>query len=213
MISRIRFDDILWESSDPKMKGRELQKFTKHVNWCASLPVTLSPAILCQEIEKFPEGIAYIKERIATDERFYPDLHGWTHGPYGDLPQVEIEEHLEKAVAWFDKNLGVTPHRWVTPHGANSYAIQAAARRFSLIVEDTKYPVIDQKDADTKLRETRTAKCLDDRVIMVHTWERGLRLLRIARVIEFGDADTAIEETKKELDPKTHGICWRGWND
>lgn len=211
MIARVRFDDILWESSDPKMRGRELQKFQKHIAWCSALKVTLSPAILCQEIEKFPEGIAYIKEKIQSDERFFPDLHGWDHGPYGDRTQAEIEEHLEQAFTWFETNLEVTPHRWVTPHGANSYPIQAAARKFGLTVEDTKYPVIDQKEADTKIRETRTAACLDDRVIMVHYWERGLRLLRVARIIEFGTADNAIAETKKELDEKTHRICWSGW--
>lgn len=211
MIARIRFDDILWESSDPKIKGKELQKFQKHVNWCAKLDVTLSPAILCQDIEKFPEGIAYIKEKMASDERFYPDLHGWTHGPYGNMPEEEICDHLSKAFEWFDRNLGVLPHRWVTPHGANSYAIQAAARRFNLSVEDTKYPVLDQKAADNLIRQFRDAGCLEERVIMVHTWERGLRLYRIARMVEFGTATTAIEETAKELDAESHRICWRGW--
>lgn len=211
MISRIRFDDILWKSSDPKMNGKELQKFQKHINWCNELQVTLSPAILCQDIEQFPEGITYIKEKMASDERFYPDLHGWTHGPYGDMPEEDICHHLRQAFRWFDKNLGVLPHRWVTPHGANSYAIQAAARRFSLSVEDTKFPVIDQKNADTLLRETRKPESLDDRVIMVHTWERGLRLLRIARLLEFGTVEAAIAETRKELDEKSHRICWNGW--
>lgn len=40
VITRIRFDDVLWETSDPKMKGKELTKVQKHINWCANLPTT-----------------------------------------------------------------------------------------------------------------------------------------------------------------------------
>lgn len=211
MIVRIRFDDILWKSSDPKMNGKELQKFQKHVNWCANLQVTLSPAILCQDIEQFPEGIAYIKEKMASDERFFPDLHGWTHGPYGDLDESEIGHHLHQAFVWFEKNLEVVPYRWVTPHGANSHAIQAASRKFGLIVEDTKFPIIDQKSAGGIIKKTKNASCLDNRVIMVHWWERGLHLYRIARTIEFGTVERAMLETKTELDEKSWRVCWDGW--
>jgi hypothetical protein len=101
--------------------------------------------------------------------------------------------------------------RWVTPHGANSPAIQDAARRYGLIVEDTREPVIDQKKADTILRQTRRITLLNDRVIMVHWWERGLRLYRIARILQHEDVEVAIAESKRELDEKSWKICWDGW--
>jgi hypothetical protein len=206
-IERIRFDDILWATGDPKVKGKELQKFKKHINWCKDIDVPLAPAILCQDIEQFPECVQYIKEQTGEGV-MHPDLHGWTHGPYGDLSEEEVSEHLDKALTWFDANLGVMPIRFITPHGANSHAIQAAAQEFGLIVEDTSYPVIDQKAADSQLRETGDVSILDDRVLMVHFWEKGLRLFRIAKIIQFGNISEAIEASKVDLNEKEFKICW-----
>jgi peptidoglycan/xylan/chitin deacetylase (PgdA/CDA1 family) len=130
------------------MKGRELQKFTKYVTWCDDANVYCVPNVLCQDIEAFPEAIQMLNDFEQVD------LHGWDHGPYGDRSYEEICEHLEQAMAWFYKNTNHTPIRWVTPHGANSRAIQDAAAKFNLIVEDTTLPVVDQKVMDKKLRET-----------------------------------------------------------
>lgn len=210
MISRIRFDDILWTSSDKKMKGRELHQFKKYVNWCEGLDVQLSPAILCQDIENFPEGIEYVKQ--GTEEGlFYPDLHGWTHGPYGDSTEKEIDDHLAQAMEWFDKKLNCIPIRWVTPHGANTNEMQYAARKYGLIIEDTTFPVIDQKEADPLLRSTRDPAILDGRVIMSHAWERGLRLYRIAQILKAGSVDEAMINSKEALDEKSYKICWNNW--
>jgi len=210
MLKRIRFDDVLWATGDKKIKGKEFQKFKKHIDWCKDIDIPLTPAILCQEIEQFPESIQYIEEGT-KEGLFYPDLHGWTHGPYGNLDEKKISEHLEKALDWFEVNLGVMPIRWVTPHGANTIAIQDAARKFNLIVEDTVYPVMDQKVADTLLRQTKDLTYFDDRIIMVHWWERGLRLYRIARALQYGSVEEAIAASKEELDEKSFKICWKGW--
>jgi hypothetical protein len=207
MIERIRFDDILWATGDPKVKGKEFQKFKKHINWCKDIDVPLAPAILCQNIEEFPECLQYVREQT-WEGVMHPDLHGWTHGPYGDLSVPEISKHLERALEWFDANLGVMPIRWVTPHGANSHAIQAAAQKYDLIVEDTGYPVIDQKAADSRLRETGDVTLLDDRVLMVHWYEKGLRLYRIAKVIQYKNIPDAIEASKADLNEKEFKICW-----
>jgi hypothetical protein len=209
---RIRFDDVLWETSDPKIKGKEFQKFVKNVNWCKDIDVIRTPAILCQDIEKFPECVEWIRQQT-LEEFIYPDLHGWDHGPYAPRCQPEIEEHLDKAFDWFKRNLGVLPVRWVTPHGTDTPAIQAAAANYSLVVETTTYPVIDQKQADTILRETWDTSIFEGRVIMNHWWERGLRLYRICRVLEHGGVNVAIKATKGELSEKDHGICWNGWEE
>lgn len=210
MIERVRFDDCLWVTSDPKMRGRELQKFTKYISWCKDLPCQLSPAILCQDIEKIPGGVEYVRK--GTEEGlFYPDLHGFDHGPYGSRSQAECEEHLEQAFEWFDANLGVVPIRWVTPHGANSPEIQAAAGKYNLVVEDTRYPVIDQKEADNALRKSRNSNVLNGLVIMAHWWERGLRLYRIARILQHGSVDAAMATTRGELEERDWRICWSGW--
>ena len=209
---RIRFDDAIWTSSDPKVKGKEVQKFMKNVNWCLPLyeKVSLTPAILCQEIEKFPEGISRLRALI-DEGKIYPDLHGWDHGPYAPRSQDEIEEHLDRAQEWFTANLGVSAIRWVTPHGANSSAMQAAASKFNLIVETTDPPVICEKNLDPALRKTRDLSLVAGKVVMNHYWNRGLRLYRIARIIEHQGVAEAIEATRGELNKKDHKICWAGW--
>ena len=207
---RIRFDDVITSSSDSRIKGKEVQKLFKHINWCSKLNVSLTPAILCKDIEQFPEGIALIR-KMTKEGLIYPDLHGWDHGPYGDRSQNEIEEHLEKSLRWFNKNLDITPIRWITPHGADSLDMRTAASKFNLIIETTDYPVIDQKILNSYLRTTRNIDVLKNRIIMVHYWERGLRLYRIARIIEFQNIGVAIRETRKELSEKDHKICWAGW--
>jgi peptidoglycan/xylan/chitin deacetylase (PgdA/CDA1 family) len=208
--TRIRFDDAITNSSDPKLRGKEVQKFFKNVNWCVNTGVLLTPAILCQDIEEFPDGIKLLRE-MTEEEVIYPDLHGWDHGPYAPRSQAEVEEHLDKSMVWFKKNLGVLPIRWVTPHGADSAAMQAAAGKFNLVIETTDYPVIDQKTLDPRLRETRDLSVMTERVVMVHWWEHGLRLYRIARIIEHQGVAAAIEVTRSELSVKDHAICWGTW--
>jgi len=213
MIDRIRFDDILWATGDPKVKGKEFQKFKKHISWCKDIDVPLAPAILCQDIEQFPECIQYVREQT-WEGTMHPDLHGWTHEDHGRLNEEEVSDHLDKALNWFEANLGVMPIRFVTPHGANSHAIQAAAQKYDLIVEDTSFPVIDQKTADSQLRETGDVTLLDDRVLMVHYWEKGLRLFRIAKIIQYGNIPEAIESSKADLNEKEFKICWNSeWLD
>ena len=208
---RIRFDDAVILSSDPKFKDRELQKFAKNVQWCFGTGVQLTPAILCQDIENVPGAVEQIRQWLLED-KIYPDLHGWDHGPYGTRTQAEIETHLDLACEWFVANLdGNVPIRWVTPHGATSPAMEAAAAKFDLIIETTDHPVIDQKVMDTRLRETCDLTILRGRVIMNHWWERGLRLYRIAKIIEHQGVRQAIEATRSTLDAADHKICWTGW--
>lgn len=207
---RIRFDDAITSSSDPKHKGREVQKFLKNVNWCVNTNVPLTPAILVKDIQEFPEGVAELR-RLTHEGVIYPDLHGYDHGPYAPRSQDEIEHHLSLSKDWFFKHLGVPAVRWVTPHGSDSPAMQAAAAKFNLVIETTEYPVVDQKVLDTKLRETHDITLFDGVVIMCHWWNRGLRLYRMARIIEYQSVPEAIEATRSELTEADHEICWKGW--
>lgn len=210
MVARIRFDDVLWQSGDAKLKGKELDRFRMHIDWCAGIDVPLTPAILCQEMDEFPEGIVYLKQLI--DQGMVMDLHGFDHGPYAPRTQEEVESHLEQSVEWFDTNLGVTPVRWVTPHGANSRNMINAARKFGLTIETTEDPVIDQREADKVLRTTRDLSKLDGKVIMSHFWERGSAIYRISRIIQHGTVEKAIMASSAEMDSKSLNNVWgKGW--
>lgn len=203
---RIRFDDAIWANG----QGNEVQKFTKNVNWCFRTTVPLTPAVLCISSNEFQDGIDWMYEKT-SEGMIYPDLHGWDHGPYQDRSQAEVEEHLDKAQVWFAENLGVPAIRWVTPHGSDSINMQAAAAKFGLVIETTDPPVVDQKVLDTQLRQTGNLGLFDGKVIMVHYWERGLRLYRMARIIEFQSIAGAMEQTRSELSKKDWKICWNDW--
>lgn len=189
---RVRTDDVL-VTSEP-MQGREFQKWRKHHLWLMEAPDLFyhTPAILCRDIQGFPEAIDYIKNEQA-EGRLRCDLHGWEHDPEGEhgkgysfLSVKEIEDRLEKCMEWFEETLSDVPIRWLTPHGSNSPEMQEAANKFGLTIETTEPPVIDQKVAEPIVRKYGTIKPLEDRVIMVHHWERGLRLFRIVQVAKYG---------------------------
>lgn len=211
---RIRFDDVMWESGNSKFHGKELDRLKMHINWCKPLDVTLAPNVLCQDIMKFPDTIPYLNGLVEEmPDRVDIDIHGWDHGPYAPRKYEEVVQHLQFCMGWFERHIDQMPIRWVSPHGANSFAMQRAAREFGLTVETTEDPVIDQRNADTMLRQTRDPSKLDGKIIMVHWWERGMSLYRIARIMQHRDVGNAIIESKHELDASAWKACWgEGWH-
>lgn len=211
MVQRVRIDDVMWATSDKKMVGKEVQKFQKYVRWCQETNVPVVPAILCNDIERFPECIVWLRDEVEKGKLISCDLHGWEHVDYGAMTVAEIREHLDKALDWFEANQLPSPIRWVTPWGANSPAMQQAAIEFDLVIEDTTLPVIDQKVADTQLRITKDPGVLKDKVIMTHWFERGLRLYRICQVLYYDSVAEAVAHSR--LSAKDKAICWKGWTD
>lgn len=208
MIQRVRIDDTLWCSSG--MAGVEPRKFVKYVNWCHDAQVECCPNILCQELEKFPDTIDFLKGRL-REERISLDLHGWDHGPYQDRSVSEVEEHLDKAMNWFVEHFDWLPLRWVTPHGSDSPAMREAAAKYGIPIETCEDPVIDMKVADRCIRETGDISFLDGKIILSHWWERGLALYRVLNCLKHGGVPQAIAATKETLDAKSFRICWDGW--
>lgn len=206
---RVRFDDCLWESGNNKWHRKELSRLKMMIDWCRPLDVTLAPNILCQDILKFPDAIPYLNGLVdEMPDRVDLDLHGWDHGPYAPRSYDEVMEHMVHALDFFRKNMAMSPVRWVTPHGSNSFAMQRVARECGLTIETTEDPVIDQRNADTILRETRDPSKLDGKIIMTHWWNRGMSLYRIARIMQHKDVDNAIIESKHELDASAWKACW-----
>jgi peptidoglycan/xylan/chitin deacetylase (PgdA/CDA1 family) len=197
-VIRVRFDDIL-VPSEP-FNGRELKQFKKHHNWCLEAPHLFYPtaAILCSEIQQFPEAIEYIRGELDA-HRLYVDLHGWQHIDYATLSQEEIEEHLEKSFEFFLKTFNCLPVRWATPWGARSPEIDQACRKFSLIPEGVTLPVVDQGQAMGKVKEMGSIDCLQGKVIMVHWFERGLKLFRIVQTGIHGSWEEAAKVNPKEF--------------
>ena len=210
MISRVRIDDVLVQTSDAKIVGRELQKFQKHINWCIDAGLYVVPNILCQDLAKFPDCIAYLREQKNEGVLDTFDLHGWDHGPYDTRSFKTVLEHLKLGIDWIETNLEVTPFRWVTPHGSISRVMEDAADVVGLVIETTVVPVIDQRAADGELKRTKDLTFLDGRVIMSHWWERGLALYRLSKCLQYGSVQAAINATKGELGEDWFK-CWNGW--
>lgn len=182
---RVRTDDVLVHSEP--MKGREFQKWRKHHQWVIEGPSYFyhTAAILCKDIQDFPEAIEYIKKEVA-EGRLGLDLHGWEHIDYGRLEREEIGLHLEQSFEFFLKTFNCLPYRWATPWGANSENIRKAARQYSLIVEGVRDPVVDQGVAVSMVQQADSIDPMIGKVIMVHWFERGLKLLRIVQTAKYG---------------------------
>jgi len=176
------------------MKDAEFEKWRKHHQWVLEAPSYFYhvAAILCKDIQDFPEAITYIQKEV-TEGRLGLDLHGWEHIDYAKIPQEQIEEHIEKSFEYFLKTFNCLPIRWATPWGANSEGIRKAARKYSLIVEGVNDPVIDQSQAVHIVHQANSIAPLMGKVIMVHWFERGLKLWRMIQAAKYGSwAEAAI---------------------
>jgi peptidoglycan/xylan/chitin deacetylase (PgdA/CDA1 family) len=132
--------------------------------------------------------------------RLYLDLHGWEHIDYGQLSPEQLDEHLEKSFEFMLATFKCLPIRWATPWGASGENIQAACKKWGLIWEGVADPVVDQGHADKLVREKGTLEPLKGKVVMVHWFERGLKLFRIVQIGKHG----TLEEAKK-ANPKAFG--------
>jgi peptidoglycan/xylan/chitin deacetylase (PgdA/CDA1 family) len=173
-------DDVLVHSEP--MKDLEFQKFRKHHQWCLEAPKLFYPiaAVLCKEIQDFPDAIAYIRSQL-DEHKLFVDLHGWEHIDYTKLTQEQVEEHLEKSFDFMLNTFNCLPIRWAPPWGGISEAMQQACRKYSLTLEGVTNPVIDQGDAVAMVKKHGTIECLQGKIIMVHWFERGLKLYRIIK--------------------------------
>jgi len=182
---RVRTDDVLVHSDS--MKGAEFEKWRKHHRWVLEAPAYFYhvAAILCKDIQDFPKAIDYIRQEVA-EGRLGLDLHGWEHIDYSKIPQEQIEEHLEKSFEFFLKTFNCLPSRWATPWGNNSEGIKKAARKYSIAVEGVTDPVIDQSQAVNIVHHFNSITPLLGKVIMVHWFERGLKLWRIIQTAKYG---------------------------
>lgn len=178
---RIRVDDVMWQSRGLTHE-KCVRQITKIGRWLhqAIEAFEYVPTIIVSNMEAFPEVTALIKS--GTEEgAISPQIHGYEHIDYGKLKQDEIESHLDLCMTWFDKELNTVPTVWATPWGGTSPAIVQAATKFSLTVETTKLTIPPGK-AISICKSFDSIEPLHGRTIMLHWWEKGLRLLRLVEI-------------------------------
>jgi peptidoglycan/xylan/chitin deacetylase (PgdA/CDA1 family) len=180
----IRNDDVILDSSG-KYKGKEFERFRFVHEQICRVPDKLlhCPAILCEEIEAFPQAIEYIREE-AKAGRMRPYLHCWNHTDWTTKSRDEIVNMLKQCDLWFDLNLYYEYTVWATPWGANSPVAQQAARELGIRVETT-HETVDIKAAARFVQQSGLPS-LDGRTVLFHWWERGLSLFRIVEAAAQG---------------------------
>ena len=176
----VRNDDVILDSGG-KYKGKEFERFRFVHEQISSAPdLVHCPAILCQEIEAFPEAIEYIRAETAA-RRMRPYLHCWNHDKNWTTHSTPvIEEMLKHCDSWFEQNLDCEFHVWATPWGATSpMAIEAAGRQGIRL--ETTHPTIDFKAAAKLVKDSNTVRVLYGRTILYHWWMQGLAMFRISQ--------------------------------
>jgi len=174
----IRNDDVLLSSSG-KYKGKEFNRFKFIHEQICRVPDKLlhCPAILCQEIQAFPEAIEYIRAET-LEGRMRPYLHCWDHTDWTKKSQLEIYEMLQRCDKWFEENLNQGYSVWATPWGADSPAARQASAQIGIRLELTN-DTIDLKLAAKITKQSNIVDILDAHTILIHWWERGLSMFRI----------------------------------
>lgn len=178
---RIRDDDIL-------VKSRKYDSFHKfkglHENICRTDKLLHVPTILTKDILEFPECIEYIRQET-WEGRMLPELHGYEHIRYGELPEQEVRNHLEMAVDMLTDMFGRRPTKWYTPWGDNHPHLHRAAEPFKLEVVDCSKvrKLVGRFSPKQLLSEGRDISFLKGREIIMHWWSHNDRT-RIDELIE-----------------------------
>ena len=205
---RVRDDDCLVTSSswpDP------FKRFRRVHNWISEIPNEMIhvPAILCTEIQQFPDCVKYIKNETRAS-RMLPELHGFQHEiDYRNRSYEDCCADLEKSIEWMATNLDVIPTVWYTPRCASHQPMKEAAARYGLEFVDTfKNPLEGRngvvqflkdggqlpKDAEPGRYHATRGTCFE---ISMHWWSYGLRLKRVVEVIKHGSWAKAAELNKE----------------
>ena len=165
---RVRDYDVLLPSrghADPEGRFREVHEMI------ISHKAHHVPAILCGEIQAFPDTIHYIKKEIKRGN-LTPELHGWKHINYGNLSEADIRKNLGYCLEWFIATFEQRPSIFYTPWGANSLLIQRVAAEYDLQMVDCS-SIITPRTIQKSPEKYRGNQDIE---IFIHWWEGINRL-------------------------------------
>ena len=193
----VRDDDVLIRSSD---WGSSFSRFKQIHEWCLavkSYPVMHVPAILTEDIQRFPECVEYIKEETER-ERMDPQLHGVAHVDPDTFGYEGLIEQLKIGKGWMEDNLGVTPTRYYTPWGAGEadgqeWMWKAATKCDLKLITCEGYNKLNGRHGMVQqLKDGHDPRTfLEGKEIFMHWWSRGERLQRVLQAIEAGSWEAA----------------------
>lgn len=196
MLLRVRDDDVLLPSrawGDPFLRFKELHEWILLTDCVVHVP-----AICVNEIQDFPQCIAYIKEQT-QDGRMLPEVHGMEHIDYGALAKDDVRERLCRARDWIAETFDHVPTVYYSQWGATQPHLHEAAAEANLRLVDTQgaYTLEGPTGAVAQLKGGMSIKELDGREILMHWWTRGPRLLRVCKSIKYGSYAAAMQADPK----------------
>jgi len=132
------------------------------------------PTLVVEDIQTWPHAVAYLKAQVDAGEVF-PQLHGYRHIHYDQLPLEEIVEHLSKSKKWMQRVLGVTPTVWYTPWGAEDENMKHAAETVGLSLQGVSR-VLKTRDMLARLNKPKyyPFESINEQIVMFHWWDKDI---------------------------------------
>ena len=192
---RIRCDDVMVESSSFS-RERSINRIIQITRWMDKSPqgyFNFIPTILVEEMEHWPEVIDLIRHNTMA-HKMSPQIHGFQHIDYASVDKQTIREHLKKCLVWFKDYLNYEPTTWATPWGAWTKEMEEVANEFHLTVETTAVTMPIGSAIDyIKARGVEEFR-YSNPTILIHWWEKGLKLLRLTEIVRYGSYKAAQQE-------------------
>jgi len=193
----LRDDDVIVRSGSYRS---EFERFARVHRWTLEAEGSLLhvPTIVVEGtpgsagLQDYPECIEYIRGETEAG-RMAPELHGMFHIDYAAESAETVVQHLEEGSEWMEKNLSRRPRFWYTPWGADNELLRELAKQCGLELRGVNrklmLPAVTGKLRSGELEIEE----LDDREVMMHWWEGGKRVLRLAKSIAHGSWEKAAQ--------------------
>ena len=189
----VRDDDVLISS---RAFPEPVEKFKQVHRWiCQSDRFLHVPGLLfhhCIEDDVpgllvYPEAIEFIKEETAAG-RMVPEIHGWEHVDYGQVPTWKVRDHLKRCKEFFHEELDHTPTKWFTPWGAKDVRLKQAAEDEELLLVGTNntHRLKGDSGVCNQLKNGRDLSYMEGQWILYHWHDGGIRLNRAIKAGAYG---------------------------
>jgi len=189
---RIRCDDYMVNSTE-FIRERAIKRIIQLHKWMDQAPqgyFNYIPTVIVGEMDNWPEITELLKHETAAN-KISPQIHGYMHINYTDLDKTVIREHLQKCIDWFNSALKYQPTIWATPWGAWTQEMEEIAAEFQLTLETTAPTMpIGQCIDLCKTTGVETVR-YNSPLVLIHWWEKGLKLLRLTEIVRYGSYDLA----------------------
>jgi peptidoglycan/xylan/chitin deacetylase (PgdA/CDA1 family) len=149
------------------------------------------PTVIVGEMIDWPEITDLLRHETAA-HKISPQIHGLHHVDYGSLDKETIREHLGLCMTWFKDTLWYEPTIWATPWGGWSRDMEEVASEFNLTLETTRPTISIGRCIDLCKTEGVETVRYSSPLVLIHWWEKGLKLLRLTEIVKNGSYEAAV---------------------